>query len=157
MRSKLIIGLLGISISLLSACGGSTKERPKYAPPPKEKPLTFEEAAADWKNQKGMGPISSVSLGEFDEKLAKKGEEIYVLKCTACHMPDQEKLGPAPIGILKRRSPEWIMNMILNPENMAMKDPIGKGLLMKYNVVMANQGLTEEDARAVLEYFRTLD
>jgi len=37
-----------------------------------------------------------------------------------------------------------------------MKDPIGRGMLMKYNTVMANQGLTEEDARAVLEYFRTL-
>ncbi len=48
------------------------------------------------------------------------------------------------------------MNMILNPEEMALNDPIARGLLMKYNTVMANQGLTHEDARAVLEYFRTL-
>lgn len=158
MNSKMLIAVLSVGIiALMSACGGSgTKEKGKFAPPPKEKPLTYDEAVADWKNQKGLGPITNVTLGELDAEMAKKGEEIYVLKCTACHAPDKEKLGPAPIGILERRTPEWIMNMILNPEVMAMKDPIGRGLLMKYNTVMANQGLTEEDARAVLEYFRTL-
>ena len=142
---------------LMSACGGSSeKDKGKFAPPPKVKPLTYEEALADWKNQKGLGPIQSVTLGELDAEMAKKGEEIYILKCTACHSAETEKLGPAPKGILERRTPEWIMNMILNPEEMAMNDPIGRGMLMKYNTVMANQGLTEEDARAVLEYFRTL-
>ena len=142
---------------LMSACGGSSeKDKGKFAPPPKVKPLTYEEALADWKNQKGLGPIQSVTLGELDAEMAKKGEEIYILKCTACHSAETEKLGPAPKGILERRTPEWIMNMILNPEEMAMKDPIGRGMLMKYNTVMANQGLTEDDARAVLEYFRTL-
>jgi len=151
--------LLAVLISVvMSSCGGSSEktDKGKFAPPPKAKPLTYEEALADWKNQKGLGPISSVTLGELDTELAKKGEEIYVLKCTACHTADSEKLGPAPKGIFERRTPEWVMNMILNPEEMAMKDPIGRGMLMKYNTVMANQGLTEDDARAVLEYFRTL-
>ncbi|MCG8307430.1 MAG: cytochrome c [Cytophagales bacterium] len=154
------IGSIFLSVAiaiLMVACGGSgKKDKGKFAPPTKAKPLTYEEAVADWKNQKGLGPIKHVELGEIDPELAKKGEEIYVLKCTACHAPDKEKLGPAPTGIMERRTPEWIMNMILNPEEMAMKDPIGRGMLVKYNTVMANQGLTEEDARAVLEYFRTL-
>ena len=152
-----ILAAIAVTI-FLSACGGGSgeKDKGKFAPPPKAKPLTYEEAVADWKNQKGLGPIKNIELGELDAELAKKGEEIYVLKCTACHAPEAEKLGPAPQGIFERRTPEWIMNMILNPEEMALKDPIGRGLLMKYNTVMANQGLTEEDARAVLEYFRTL-
>lgn len=160
MNKKSITSLaLSIVIPIImSACGGNSggNEKSKFAPPTKAKPLTYEEAVADWKNQKGIGPIKKVELGELDPELAKKGEEIYVLKCTACHAPDKEKLGPAPIGVMERRTPEWIMNMILNPEEMAMKDAIGRGLLMKYNTVMANQGLTQEDARAVLEYFRTL-
>ncbi len=49
------------------------------------------------------------------------------------------------------------MNMILNPENMTKEDPIAKKLLQEYNgVQMTNQNLTQEEARAVLEYFRTL-
>ena len=144
------------AVIIMSSCGGGSgnKDEGKFKP---QKMLTYEEAIADWKNQKGIGPIKSVELGEFDAELAKKGEEIYILKCTACHTPEEEKLGPAPQGIFKRRTPEWIMNMILNPEDMAKKDPIGRGLLMQYNTVMANQGLTEDDARAVLEFFRTLE
>lgn len=157
MKSKGSIVIAVLFVALMSACGGGSGDKKgKFAPPPKAKPMTYEEAQADWKNQKGLGPITKVELGEIDAEMAKKGEEIYVLKCTACHAPEVEKLGPAPTGIFERRTPEWIMNMILNPEEMAMKDPIGRGLLMKYNTVMANQGLTEEDARAVLEYFRTL-
>ncbi len=148
---------VAVVLALMMSCGGSGKEdKAKFAPPPKEKPMTYEEAVADWKNQKGLGPIKQMELEAFDQELAKKGQDIYELKCTACHAPDKETLGPAPTGIFERRTPEWIMNMILNPEEMAMKDPIGRGLLMKYNTVMANQGLTEADARAVLEYFRTL-
>ena len=159
MKSKGSIFLAIIVALFMTACGGGSGEKEskgKFAPPPVAKPLTYEEAQADWKNQKGLGPISSIELGELNTEMAAKGKEIYELKCTACHAPDTEKLGPAPVGILNRRTPEWVMNMILNPEEMAMKDPIGRGLLTKYNTVMANQGLTEEDARAVLEYFRTL-
>ncbi len=159
MKSRVTILMTMVIVALMTACGGGSGEKEKkgkFAPPPKAKPMTYEEAQADWKNQKGLGSITKVELGDLDSDLAKKGEEIYSLKCTACHAPDKDKLGPAPTGILERRTPEWIMNMILNPEEMAMKDPIGRGLLMKYNTVMANQGLTEEDARAVLEYFRTL-
>jgi hypothetical protein len=40
---------------------------------------------------------------------------------------------------------------------MVQKDPMAKKLLMEFNgSPMANQNLTEDDARAVLEYFRTL-
>jgi len=48
------------------------------------------------------------------------------------------------------------MNMILNPEEMIQKDPIAKQLLIDSNgAPMANQNLTEDEARSILEYFRT--
>ena len=59
-------------------------------------------------------------------------------------------------GVTQRRSPEWIMNMILNPEEMVANDPIAKELLVEYNSPMANQSLTEEEARGILEFFRTI-
>ena len=93
----------------------------------------------------------------IDQEMAKKGEEIYVKMCSACHKPDKRFIGPAPKGILDRRTPEWVMNMILNPQEMVDKDPIAKALLAEYLSPMANQNLTEEEARAVLEYFRTIE
>lgn len=107
---------------------------------------------------KGVGPIRSISLPEgIDADLVDQGKKLYQKYCSACHKPTQRFVGPAPKGILDRRSPEWIMNMILAPDKMIKEDPVAKQLLMEYNgSPMANQGLSEEEARAILEYFRTL-
>ena len=117
-------------------------------------------AVVDLSN-KGIGPVKAVNppLGNtVDQALAAKGQELFKLNCTACHKPTKKFIGPAPKGILERRSPEWVMNMILNPEEMIANDPIAKQLLAEANgSPMANQHLTEEQARAVLEYFRAIE
>lgn len=107
---------------------------------------------------KGVGPITSVDLSaDIDQSMVTHGEDVFKKMCTACHRPDKKFIGPAPTGILERRTPEWVMNMILNPEEMVQKDALAKELLIEFNgSPMANQNLSEEDARAVLEYFRTL-
>jgi mono/diheme cytochrome c family protein len=107
---------------------------------------------------KGVGPITSLTLpAEIDAQLASEGETVYNQMCLACHRIGKKFIGPAPNGILERRTPEWVMNMILAPEKMVKEDPLAKDLLVEFNgSPMANQGLTEDQARAVLEYFRTL-
>ena len=111
----------------------------------------------DPRNNKGIGPIKLMVLNDINPALAAEGEVIYKEKCVACHKPTEKFVGPAPKGILDRRSPEWIMNMILNPEEMVKSDPIAKQLLIEANLApMANQHLTEAQARKVLEYFRTI-
>lgn len=149
--------LLALPI-IIAACGGDKKK----LPPPKHisesaKMASPEDAMKDWKNNKGIGPIKSVELGEINNEMAAEGKIIYEELCTACHKPEKKFIGPAPIGLLDRRTPEWSMNMILNPEEMTQKDPIAKQLLIEANgAPMANQNLTEEQARKVLEYIRTL-
>ncbi len=153
---------------LLMACGGkegkkegssverakTTTEKPAEAPAADATPASQRINLTD----KGIGPIKSVTLApEIDQALAAKGKETYDQMCMACHKPDKKFIGPAPKGILERRTPEWVMNMILNPEVMIKEDPLAKDLLQEFNgAPMANQHLTEEQARAVLEYFRTL-
>lgn len=107
---------------------------------------------------KGVGPIKELKLtDDIDQQMVTHGKEVYDKMCTACHRADKKFIGPAPKDILKRRTPEWVMNMILNPEQMLKEDPLAKDLLKEFNgTPMINQGLTEKDARAVLEYFRTL-
>lgn len=145
-------------ILTLAACGGSektAKESPFKKMP--EKKQTYEEAVKDWRNNKGVGPISSVQLTDIDETLVDGGKSLFKTKCSACHDPYKEKIGPALLGITHRRTPEWIMNMILNPVEMAKTDPICLGLLAQYNTIMADQSIEEAQARQLLEYFRTLD
>lgn len=117
-----------------------------------------EKEAIDPMQDKGIGPVKSLELPDtIDEELAKTGEEVFTAKCTACHKPDKKYIGPAPKGVLDRRTPEWVMNMMLNPEVMIEKNEIAKQLLVEYNgAPMANQHLTEEEARSILEYFRTI-
>lgn len=109
-------------------------------------------------NNKGVGPVTSVTFGEeIDMELAKAGEQKYNLICTACHMTGQRFIGPDLTGVYERRSPEWVMNMMLNPDGMLKEDPIAKALLKEYNnAIMLNQNLSEEEARALAEYLRTL-
>lgn len=95
--------------------------------------------------------------GAIDQKLVDEGKELFKNKCSACHRTNRKFIGPNPTGVLDRRSPEWVMNMIMNPEEMTQKDPIAKALLIEYNgSPMANQNVSEKDARAILEFFRTL-
>lgn len=49
------------------------------------------------------------------------------------------------------------MNMILNPSEMVQKDPIAKGHLAEYPTQMPFQNVSQEDARAILEYLRSVD
>ncbi|MDH5608309.1 MAG: cytochrome c [Cyclobacteriaceae bacterium] len=146
-----------IALALLFSCGGGGQSQVDQikSQSVKEKP-TFEEAVKDWRNNYGIGPITSVELGEIDQAMVDEGFDVFDLKCTACHSPYKEKVGPAMVGILDRRRPEWIMNMILNPMEMAKTDPICVGLLAQYNTVMADQRLSEDQVRKILEYFRTL-
>jgi len=124
---------------------------------PKESNADFESRLAKlYPNQKGIGPVKSLSLGAINNQMAEEGQKIYKQMCTSCHKPTKRYIGPAPKGILERRTPEWIMNMILNPEEMVTNDPIAKELLERYLSPMADQNLTEEEARKVLEYFRTI-
>lgn len=114
--------------------------------------------AGDWTTNKGIGPVSSLSFDTtIDDGLVQEGKSIFTAKCSACHKPNKKYIGPAMAGIFDRRTPEWTANMILNPMVMVQQDPIAKDLLMEFNgTPMANQNLTEDEVRAVLEYFRTL-
>ena len=67
-------------------------------------------------DNKGIGPIKSVDFGRsVDNSMAEQGKTIFNQKCTACNMADRKLIGPAMKGIYERRSPEWVMNMLLNP------------------------------------------
>jgi len=158
---KKILAVLAMG-SLLMSCGEKKEDKKGGFEMNRTKKevkaeTTSEEVPIDL-NNKGVGPITSLEfVTEIDAELAAKGEATFGTICMACHMAEQRMIGPALKGVYERRSPEWVMNMILNPDGMLKEDPIAKALLKEYNnAIMLNQNLSEEDARAVAEYLRTL-
>ena len=124
----------------------------------KKSNITSESKVLVDLDNKGIGPIKKVDFETtINNDLAEKGKATFNQKCTACHMANRKLIGPAMNGIYERRSPEWVMNMLLNPAEMLKKDPVAIALLKEYNnIMMLNQNLSNEEARSITEYLRTL-
>ncbi len=105
----------------------------------------------------GIGPVKHVELGPINAKMVGEGKTIYGTQCIICHDLDQNKLGPALKMVTKSRTPEYIMNMLLNPAQMQKENANVKALLKQYNnLPMPDPALNQEKARSVLEYLRSL-
>ena len=150
---KLKVFVLAGIVAFATSCGSDGKKDDKSQ---SQEDAKVEVAEVDPMQDKGIGPVKSITLGEIDQAMADQGHELFKAKCSACHKEDKRFVGPALAGVTERRTPEWIMNMILNPEGMVAENPIAKQLLAEYLSPMANQSLTEQEARLILEYFRTL-
>ena len=168
MKLLFKIGLAVALVFSFAACGNSEKDKKEdlrlddYGSKPKKEKVETKKAAADSGDDlsnKGIGPVKNLTLPEgIDSDMAANGADIFKKMCSACHKMDKKFVGPELAGVTERRAPEWIMNMILNPEEMIKKDPIAKRLLIESNMaIMANQGLKEDEARAIVEYFRQYD
>jgi mono/diheme cytochrome c family protein len=118
--------------------------------------LTFLQGCSkDSENDKGVGPVKELKLGEIDKNMAADGKVLYQKKCSTCHRLDDKLIGSPLRGITKKRTPEWIMNMILNPDGMISENKTAKELFEDMKVRMSPQNMNEEEARKILEYLRT--
>lgn len=151
---KTINVIVAIAVTaMFVGCGGGEQQGAAPGTAPKSMVKKEEPAGPD----KGVGPIKSIDIpATVDDALAATGKEVFDAKCTACHKIGKRFVGPDLTGVVDRREPEWIMNMILDPERMVKENEAAKALLAEYMSPMANQSLTEEEARSILEYFRTL-
>lgn len=161
---KRIIFLATLTLFVLSwACQSAESPAPRPGERKARTPAARPAPAADpaegltpFELEHGIGPIKErVTLGELDPKLVQMGKDIFETKCAACHQMDRRFVAPQLGGILDQRSPEYVMNMILNPDEMLQRHPVAKEKLAEYLVPMTFQNVTEEDARALLEYIRS--
>ncbi|MCH7947046.1 MAG: cytochrome C oxidase subunit IV family protein [candidate division Zixibacteria bacterium] len=104
----------------------------------------------------GYGPIKQeLTVDPINEKLAASGEKIFNKTCFRCHRLDERFTGPPLGGVTAFRSPAFIMNMILNPEENIRRHAGVQALQKQYYTIMTNQDLSIDEARAVLEYLRS--
>ncbi|WP_040540611.1 c-type cytochrome [Pedobacter arcticus] len=162
-KIKMLIAVFSFcgAVAFLSACGGSenstenTDATTQSADEPAEEAVD-PNAKSD---SKGVGKFTSVDVpATIDDAMAAKGQAIFETKCTPCHKLTGEKLvGPGLKNITNLRTPEWIMNMITNPEEMTKKDPIAKALFEEHLIQMVGQNVSDDETRQILEYLRKND
>ncbi|SHK10213.1 cytochrome c [Rhodothermus profundi] len=138
----------------LAACGGRSGTEAESAAPTAnaERPAASQDPEA---LAAEIGPVKEVSLGaQIDAALAQQGQQLFNTYCTACHRLDERFIGPALGDVTQRRGPVYLMNVMLNPNGMIQRHPVMKQLVEEYGTLMTDMGLTEDQARAILEYLR---
>ena len=142
-KSVMLMMALATSVLLVGCAGGSE-----------------EGAADDAANQavEAAAPAAS-EPGELNPELAAQGAELLRAKgCTACHSVGGGRLvGPDLAGLTERRTREFIVAMITNPDSMLANDADARQMLAEYYTPMTNQNVTRADALALYEYFRSAD
>jgi cytochrome c551/c552 len=159
MKTLTILASIMIA-AIFSSCGGDTpKTETSTAVQEEPKSMVKDPETYDPKRGEGKFTAESLALGSaLDEAKAKLGEDASNVKCTSCHkMSDEKLVGPGWKGVTARRTGEWIMNFITNPDPMIDKDPEAQAMLELCLVRMPNQSLTDDDARAILEFMRKND
>jgi mono/diheme cytochrome c family protein len=152
-----IVACAGLGACQSEKNNSAWSEKPSDAAPAATVATNAPASASTASSGKGVGPVDHVNLASLDESKEELGAKLFQEKCSACHKLDERYIGPALAGVTERRQPEWILNMILNPEVMIQQDPTAKALLAEFIAPMANQHLTREEAECVLVYFREHD
>jgi mono/diheme cytochrome c family protein len=135
---------------VLAGCGGSGAPADRKAASSSGGTATSAASTLD------QGPRAAES--DADEEAAIRGQKLFQDKgCSACHSFGQRATGPDLAGVSERRTAKWIQNQILHPEKMTKEDPIARQLFAQFALQMPNQGLTETEARALIEFFKHRD
>ncbi|NNK61782.1 MAG: cytochrome c, partial [Gemmatimonadetes bacterium] len=106
--------------------------------------------------EQGIGPVRDLELGAIDPALVAEGETLFTTKCSACHKIEERYVAPALGDVLARRRPEFVMNMMLNANEMVLEHPTIQELLAEFYTPMPVQITERAQARAILEYLRSV-
>lgn len=145
MRLLVANGALIASVVWVMACGGEASNDSGAASG------SESQAAAVAAEESPGGTVDPAAASKGGEWLRSKG-------CTACHtVGDGRLVGPDLAGVTERRTHEFILAMITNPDSMLASDETAKGMLGEYFTPMPNQGVSVMEAEAIYQYLRQQD
>jgi cytochrome c551/c552 len=147
-----------MSALLATGCGGKQPEGGSSTPAATSTPAPGASGAAAIPAVSPYDSGPRASEAPVDKEKAEAGEKLFQTKgCSACHAFGKKVTGPDLAGVSQRRTQLWLEHQILHPEVMTKEDPIARELFAKHSLQMPNQKLTEDEARAVIEYFKHKD
>lgn len=147
--------LVVFALAVLAGCGGKPADQASTSSPAPA-PSTPASGGLLEKSLYDDGPRAGESA--VDAAAAAAGEKLFSTKgCTACHAWGKRLTGPDLKDVTNRRTATWMENQILHPDVMTKTDPISHGLFAQYALQMPKQGLTEAEAKQVIEYLKKRD
>lgn len=156
MKNLKTLMLSAFAGALLFSCGEGNKTTSEGG----DNKEAAVASVSDYDPNRGHGKWdeTNVDVSTFDHAMAEEGKKIADVKCTSCHKATDERLvGPGWKGVTEKHKPWWIMNFITDPDSMIDIDPELQSQLEICLVRMPNQNLTDNDARAIVEYMREID
>lgn len=161
MKKIQVLLMSMFALAVLTSCGEGENSNSSSNSGSTSVAVDDSQKGENYDPKRGLGKFdeSNVDVSAFDSGMAEKGKGISEVKCTSCHKVDtDEKLvGPGWKGVTSKHTPYWIMNFITNPDPMIDVDPELQTQLELCLVRMPNQGLSDDEAREILEYMREID
>ncbi len=151
--------LTTLAIAATGCGGGAGTDQTAGAPAATPAPAPAETAKAaplPTESKYDAGPRAGES--PVNAAMAANGEKLFSAKgCMVCHGFGKRVTCPDLVGVSMRRTARWMEEQILHPEEMVKTDRISAELKAQYVLPMTNQGLTPEEARAVIEFLKRKD
>jgi mono/diheme cytochrome c family protein len=148
-RPVLLLSLFAVAL-VGAGCGGKKADESSATPAPATSPAPAAPAAT---SPYDSGPRA---IDEpVNEALAAQGEQLFQTKiCATCHGFGKKITCPDQLGVPRQRTARWMVEQIMHPDVMTKTDPIAKQLLGQYSIQMPNQGITEPQAKALVEFIK---
>ena len=106
------------------------------------------------KNPYGIGSVQKLELAPINDSIMKLGAELFKVKCAQCHTMEYKNTGPDISDLLAYRKKEWVVNFLLNKEEMLQRDSLALITVQKYDSICSANITNETEALHLLEYFR---
>ncbi|MCC6350583.1 MAG: cytochrome c [Candidatus Eisenbacteria bacterium] len=155
--NRRVVVLLASALVVLAGCGGkaedqgaSTSASPAPAAPAPAASKVLAKSLYDDGPRAADSPVDAAAAAAGEKLFTKKG-------CTACHGWGKKLTGPDLKDVTRQRTAVWMEHQILHPDVMVKTDPIADSLFKVYKLQMTNQGLTESEAKQVVEYLKKRD
>jgi protein SCO1/2 len=122
--------------------------------------LTIRSMDPAWRNavarqDDAKSANATPAMVSADPSAELPGQTLFVKTCGACHTIGRgDKIGPDLAGVSTRRSRDWIVSYLVDPQKMRAKgDPAALALATKYKAVrMPGLSLSDNDASDLISY-----
>jgi hypothetical protein len=117
--------------------------------------LAKKYGLTEFQYENGIGPIKNkITFNAIDNEKVKLGRILYNNKCKSCHKLSKRFVAPPLLEAVKIRTPEFILNMILNPQEMVKRHPEMMKQFAVYAKVMTDYNFEIEEAIELLHYLK---